>query len=620
MGETDMTTATWRRWFRSTTKPASRSRHSACRTKARTALRLEELENRWLPSTFTVTNTADSGAGSLRQAILDSNAHNGSDQIRFNIPGSGVHTINLVSALPVITDTVALDGTTQPGYKGSPLIELNGAGTPILTAGLVLNGANDSVRGLVINRFSDAGIVVQGRGGDVVQDNYIGTDATGTQALGNGHQGIAVIQSPNNRIDTNLVSGNGNNGIALWGSGADSNRVERNYLGTDVTGKKALPNAFAGVAVSDGSNFDVPIPGMATRTLIQNNLISGNGFDGVNIVGSFAAGAVDPSVTFGTRVLYNRIGETGNGPLGSSVIFGSNGVQPLPNGRNGVNVAYGASGNTIMQNTIAYNTGNGVRVGHTATDYAVQNVISANSIHDNVQLGIDLGGDGVTDDASNSLGRTGPNNWQRYPDAITAQEFPLGGLTFILNVKGSFLATKTGNYTIELFTNPSLDPTGFGEGAQFIGSIPLLVTSIPADNRINFDLRNGQAGAFFFPFLGNPALTCTLTGPDGTSEFSPRIPTSISPFLTHSTGSNASLVAALTAAPTDPASSTVATPAVTTSGVTDGKASQQAPALVAEALPQESSRTDTMLAQDQLFVGWDGTSTFWQESDEVSQA
>ena len=79
------------------------------------------------PSTFVVTNTGDSGAGSLRQAILDANAHPGADRIEFNIPGSGFHTITPLTALPTISDPVTIAGSTQPGFIGSPIIELDGS-------------------------------------------------------------------------------------------------------------------------------------------------------------------------------------------------------------------------------------------------------------------------------------------------------------------------------------------------------------------------------------------------------------------------------------------------------------------------------------------------------------
>src|SRR5438309_6942945 len=95
------------------------------RTNAR--LIVECLEDRLALSTFTVTSTTDSGAGSLRQAILDANANAGADTIAFSIGGGGLQTITLASSLPAITDTVTLDGTTQPGFSGTPLIVLSGA-------------------------------------------------------------------------------------------------------------------------------------------------------------------------------------------------------------------------------------------------------------------------------------------------------------------------------------------------------------------------------------------------------------------------------------------------------------------------------------------------------------
>src|SRR5207253_10382645 len=81
-------------------------------------------------ATLIVSNNSDSGNGSLRQAILDANATNGLDTIRFQIPGAGTHTIAPTTPLPAITDPVIIDGTSQSGFAGSPLIEING-----LTAG-----------------------------------------------------------------------------------------------------------------------------------------------------------------------------------------------------------------------------------------------------------------------------------------------------------------------------------------------------------------------------------------------------------------------------------------------------------------------------------------------------
>src|SRR3954454_7781394 len=109
------------RFLRSSSRPV---RKPALKTTFRP--RLEALEDRLAPATFTVLNTNDLGAGSLRQAILDANASAGLDTIAFNIAGSGVHTINVASALPAISDAVKIDGTTQSAFSGSPLIDING--------------------------------------------------------------------------------------------------------------------------------------------------------------------------------------------------------------------------------------------------------------------------------------------------------------------------------------------------------------------------------------------------------------------------------------------------------------------------------------------------------------
>ncbi|MDQ3117470.1 MAG: hypothetical protein M3Q86_12830, partial [Verrucomicrobiota bacterium] len=112
-------------------------------------------------ATFTVTNTDDSGPGSFRQAIEDANAAAGADTIAFNIPGGGVHTITPASALPSITETVTIDGYTQPGTSANTLDEGNNAvllieinGTTGGGRGLILSADNVTVQGLVMNRYS----------------------------------------------------------------------------------------------------------------------------------------------------------------------------------------------------------------------------------------------------------------------------------------------------------------------------------------------------------------------------------------------------------------------------------------------------------------------------------
>src|SRR6516165_3592996 len=116
--------------------------------------RFELVEDRTLLSSFLVTNTGDAGPGSLRQAILDSNSASGSsNSIDFQIAGDGIQAIAPASPLPVITSPVLIDGFSQPGYAGTPLIELSGsqAGGG---DGLTIIGSNVTVRGLAISGYA----------------------------------------------------------------------------------------------------------------------------------------------------------------------------------------------------------------------------------------------------------------------------------------------------------------------------------------------------------------------------------------------------------------------------------------------------------------------------------
>src|SRR5205807_1424701 len=145
-------------------------------------------------ATFDVTTTADSGAGSLRDAITLANANAGLDTITFHIPGSGVHTITPLPDLPTITDPVIIDGYTQPGASPNTnpltlgpgalgsnaviLIELSGSGGA--GVGLNISAGNSTVRGLAINRFANSGINLSPADGNIIEGNFLGTDPTGT--------------------------------------------------------------------------------------------------------------------------------------------------------------------------------------------------------------------------------------------------------------------------------------------------------------------------------------------------------------------------------------------------------------------------------------------------------
>jgi titin len=272
--------------------PSSWSRHPRQARALFYRPHLEVLEGRWLPSTFLVTNTADAGAGSLRQAILDANALSGTNEIDFAIGEGGAQTIHPTSALPQITHSVIIDGTTQSGFAGSPLIDLDGADVTPGTNGLVIKAGNSTVKGLAITGFrindpdapdfSTAGLLISGSG-NVIQGNYLGTDLTGTQPMGNGI-GVWIESGSNNLIggkaagQGNLISDNGY-GVYLSGSGTV---VQGNFIGTDVTGTQALGDLFGqavGVVVNGSNNL------IGGETAAARNLISGNGYAGIRIVG-----------------------------------------------------------------------------------------------------------------------------------------------------------------------------------------------------------------------------------------------------------------------------------------------------------------------------------------------
>jgi hypothetical protein len=135
---------------------------------------------------ISVTNNLDSGAGSLRQAIMTANTNAGTDTITFNIPGTGVHTITPASPLPFITDQVVIDGTTQPGYAGKPLIEISGATVGNNGDAFVIQTGGDgsTIRGLAINHGLNSAIYLQANN-VIIEGCFLGTDPTGTSASAN---------------------------------------------------------------------------------------------------------------------------------------------------------------------------------------------------------------------------------------------------------------------------------------------------------------------------------------------------------------------------------------------------------------------------------------------------
>ena len=315
--------------------------------------------------TFAVTNTNDSGPGSLRQAIGDANTNPGVDLIRFDLPG-GIGTIRLFSQLPDVTEAVTIDGVMSSGNR----VELDGTSAGPNSAGLQIFAGNSRVRGLVINRFNNSGIVLDKNGNNLIDGNFIGTDSSGTLSRGNLGNGINLIGGSNNLIGgttgaaANLVSANAFPGIALGGTNVSQNLVQGNFVGVDSHGTSALPNEGAGVLLGGVSG--------------TNNTVASN-----NTVGGTAAGAGNLiSGNDGSGVEVNN--KDSNGNLVQRNFVGTNisGTAALPNTGAGVQIKNGSlnivGGTTAgAVNLISGNTGIGVFVGEIG---ATENRIQGNFI------------------------------------------------------------------------------------------------------------------------------------------------------------------------------------------------------------------------------------------------
>jgi hypothetical protein len=508
-------------------------------------------------ATYTVTTTADSGAGSLRQAIVDANANAGLDTIAFNIAGAGVHTINVsLTPLPTITSPVTIDGATQPGYAGSPLIEVHGS----QTGGLSISAGSTTLRALVLNGFATA-ILFTSAGGNVVTGCYIGTDATGTADASTGGQGIRLISSPNNTIggpaaaERNLISGNDASGIGC--EAASGLVVQGNLIGTDITGTISIPNG-TGLSLSSCDNATVGGSSAGAGNVISGNLGSGIGMSGgtgivirgnligPDITGTFSLGhqalGINDSGGIDVEIGGAAAGEgnvvSGHTQMGiyvynfaaNTTIYGNKvgtdvtGALPLPNvtGIAAANVTGVVIGGTQpgQGNVIAYNSGTlafSVPVGVLLQPSAKQVAIRGNSIHDNEQLGIDLNGDGPTPndplDADIS-----PNNFQNFP---IVQSVVYGASD--VEILGKFNSVPSTQYNLDFYANPACTrfPRDFNEGETYLGS-----SQITTDGAGHFDFDVTLPVA-----VENGArIAVTATDPSGnTSEFSQRIIFNMSP-------------------------------------------------------------------------------------------
>jgi titin len=234
-------------------------------------------------------SVCDASHCSLREAITASSHAVGGAVIAFDIPGGGPHTIRPTSPLPALESDITLDGTTEPDFAGSPVIELDGSEVG-QAHGLEIVLSNNTIRGLVINRFEWNGIQIHTDcENNLIEGNFIGTDVTGTLDLGNG-VGVGIGDAQNNTVGgttpaaRNLISGN-IEGVTIAGENATGNVVVGNYIGTDITGTAAVPNDTGVLLLAPGNTVGGTAPG-------SGNLISGSTFNGVNLGPPNATGNV----------------------------------------------------------------------------------------------------------------------------------------------------------------------------------------------------------------------------------------------------------------------------------------------------------------------------------------
>lgn len=256
-----------------------------------------------LLATFAVTNTNDSGAGSLRQAILDANANVGYDTISFNIDTSdpnydalhGVWRIQPLSDLPAITETALLDGWSQTGFSSNPVIELDGSLAAGSTAGLLLRGSDITIRGFMVHSFVDDGIELGGDNGfgdnNILHGNWVGLNAAGVAAP-NGDHGILLTAGAANNIiggtgahEGNVIAGNTHVGIVIRNPGSDGNLVIGNYIGVGPDGVTAIGNGTHGIEFLDTANNN-HVGGASAG---EGNIIANSGGNGINVQGTSGA-------------------------------------------------------------------------------------------------------------------------------------------------------------------------------------------------------------------------------------------------------------------------------------------------------------------------------------------
>ncbi len=482
-------------------------------------------------SSTEVTNTNDSGPGSLRQAINIANSKPGQDRISFDIEGDGEHKINLMSPLPDITDSIIIDGFSQKGSMPNSLISENNGinanlnivinGTNIVgnLDGLRIIASNSAVKGLVVQNFKGAGILVIGNNNSIA-GNYIGCDRQGLQANPN-RDGIFIQSGDNNIVggynpaDRNLASGNSGNGIAI--TNGNLNKVFGNIVGLQSNGMVGLGNGFMGIILGHASDNQVGSADTNTR-----NVISANAVNGV-VIFSYESNLQRSSRNkiqgnyIGINVL-GQLDNLGNGYAGAGI--GGNGTDNLIGGVNQ------GEGNIIAGNkTFA---GAGAMVMRPLS--SDKNSFVGNSIFSNNGMSIDLmEGTTTSGGPTSQIGRTpndiddqdtgGANDYLNYPE-ITSVIIQGSKIIVHYNLDVSDNHPGVNGYRLEFFGNPGALPANDSMDAHYLIGSQIVYGDVH-DGIFEYNVPTESNGPIEgYITMTNTELDNSTDGFGGTSEVS----------------------------------------------------------------------------------------------------
>ena len=485
------------------------------------------------------------GEVSFREAVFAANNTPGPQTIEFAVrrsqwyyQGNVAEIINQFGYPYMLTDDgTTIDGDSQarhigdsnpagpdvgfwswePNAGNSPNIIIsanNCTARGLLGVGLMgypfrIEGSNNRIDSCQLSPALQGSVDIRSGTGNIVENCQVGLFTTGvgihvwgaatdTVIVGNFIDGRNVgVQIDDGALRTrvggptleerNIIVGVGHYGTEGFPVGtnvsvgdAPGTVIENNYIGIDAQGNEVGQNGTTGLALSSG----------AENAVVRNNVISGVEVRGAN--------------HYSNQIFGIGLSSNARGAIYEGNIIGADptGTIAIPNYR-GVAIS-SSTGATFARNTVAFNTTRGLVV---AGETAIR--ISENSIHENGGLGIDLAPIGLNPNDPGD-GDGGANLGQNFPVIATAETS-----SAITVVTGTLDSTPLTTFVIEVFASAACDPSGYGEGEEFLGSE--LVTT-DATGHATFTLQVA-------PTTPGRSITSTATNPDGnTSEFSACVP------------------------------------------------------------------------------------------------